>query len=150
MPFTLVHHVKYTVSDLDRSIAFYRDHLGFELTYQADRENLSSYDAIMNMQDVKLRLGMMDHPASGFTIALVQFQNPQLIVRELRNNYVGASSMALQVEDAQAEHDRFSADGVPTMSPPVEIVRDGAPVSIAFYLLDPDGIPIEIWQPVDA
>ena len=149
MTFIRVHHVKYTVSDLDRSVKFYSDHLGFALTYQADREKLSSYDTIMNMQDVKVRIGMMEHPPSGFTIGLVQFRNPELIVRELRNNYVGASSMALQVEDAQAVYDRLSASGVLTMSPPTEIVRDGRAVSIAFYLLDPDSIPIEIWQSVD-
>ena len=121
MPFTHVHHVKYTVSDLDRSIAFYRDQLGFELTYQADRENLPSYDAIMNMQDVKLRIGMMQHPPSGFVIALIQFQNPATIAREIRNNYLGHSSMALQVADAQGEYDRFLAAGVLMMSPPSKL-----------------------------
>ena len=59
MPFKHVHHVKVTVSDLDRSIAFYCDQLGFELVYQADRENLASYDTIMNMQDVKLRICLL-------------------------------------------------------------------------------------------
>ena len=150
MPFIHVHHVKVTVSDLDRSIAFYCDQLGFELIYQADRENLSSYDTIMNMQDVKLRIAMVTHPASGFMLGLIQFQNPATTAREIRNNYLGHSSMALQVAHAQGEYERFLAAGVLMMSPPIEIVREGRPVSIAFYLLDPDGIPIEIWQPLDA
>jgi len=150
MPFIHVHHVKVTVSDLDRSIAFYCDQLGFELIYQADRENLSSYDTIMNMQDVKLRIAMVTHPASGFMLGLIQFQNPPSIVREVKNNYVGPSSLALEVDDARAEFDRLSTAGVMTMSPPTEIVREGRAVSIAFYFLDPDKIPIEIWQALDA
>ena len=149
MAFTKVHHVKYSVGDLDRSLAFYRDLLGFEITYVADRDGLASYDTIMKMQDVRLRVGMILHRPTGFVVGLVQFQNPQSISRELRNNYVGASSLALQVEDAAAEYERLTAAGVPAMSPPTEIVRDGSVAAVAFYILDPDGIPIEIWQPVE-
>ena len=149
MAFTRVHHVKYSVGDLDRSLAFYRDLLGFEVTYVADRDGLASYNTIMKMQDVRLRVGMIFHRATGFVVGLVQFQNPQSISRELRNNYVGASSLALQVEDAADEYERLTAAGVPAMSPPTEIVRDGSVAAVAFYILDPDGIPIEIWQPVE-
>ena len=150
MPCKHVHHVKVTVSNLDRSIAFYCDQLGFELIYQADRENLSSYDTIMNMQDVKLRIAMLTHSASGFMLALIEFQNPPSVVREVKNNYVGPSSLALEVDDARAEFDRLSAAGVMTMSGPTEIMREGRSVSIAFYFLDPDKIPIEIWQALDS
>ncbi len=149
MAFARVHHVKYTVGDLDRSILFYRDMLGFELTYEAAREGLASYDRIMNMEGVKVRVGMMRHPPTGFVVGLVQFQNPAPVERELRNNYVGASSLALQVEDAEAEYERLTAAGVCAMSPPTEIVRAGKLAAVAFYILDPDAIPIEIWQPVE-
>ena len=40
MAFTKVHHVKYSVGDLDRSLTFYRDLLGFEVTYEAARKGL--------------------------------------------------------------------------------------------------------------
>lgn len=150
MAFEKVHHVKYSVSDLDRSVDFYRDLLGFKMVYEADRENLSSYDTIMNMSNVKLRIALMEHSPTAFTIALIEFQNPPAIAREIRNNYIGHSSLALQTEDAAAQYEMLTAAGVATMSPPVEIVRDGKPVSIAFYFLDPDGIPIEFWQPWEA
>ncbi|MCY3766164.1 MAG: VOC family protein [Gemmatimonadetes bacterium] len=150
MAFTKVHHVKYSVGDLDRSLAFYRDLLGFEVTYVADRDGLASYDTIMKMQDVRLRVGMILHRPTGFVVGLVQFQNPESISRELRNNYVGASSLALQVEDAAAEYERLTTAGAAAMSTPTEIVREGSVAAVAFYILDPDGIPIEIWQPVAA
>ena len=149
MAFEKVHHVKYSVSDLDRSIAFYRDLLGFEVIYEAYRENLSSYDTIMNMEDVKLRIALLEHAPTSFTIALIEFQNPASIAREIRNNYIGHSSMALETKDATAQFEMLTSAGVETMSPPVEIVRDGKSVAIAFYFLDPDGIPIEFWEPVE-
>ena len=150
MGFARVHHVKYTVGDLDRSLAFYRDMLGFEVTYEAAREALPSYDRIMKMRDVKLRVGMLLHRPTGFVLGLVQFRNPPPVERELRNNYVGASSLALQVDDAVSEYERLTSAGVTATSPPTEIVRDGKVAAVAFYVLDPDAIPIEIWQPVDA
>ena len=147
MAFTKVHHVKYTVADLDRSVAFYCDLLGFVLTYQADREGLPSYDTIMDMEDVKLRVGMLEHPESGFVIGLVEFKNPAPVIRDLKNNFVGASSLALQVMSARDTYDRLRAAGVPTLSGPTEIVREGKVAAVAFYILDPDKIPVEIWQP---
>jgi catechol 2,3-dioxygenase-like lactoylglutathione lyase family enzyme len=147
MAFTRVHHVKYTVGDLDRSVAFYRDQLGFVLTYQADREGLPSYDTIMDMEHVKLRVGMLEHPESGFVIGLVEFQNPVPVVRDLKNNFVGASSLALQVTSATEAYERLRSAGVPTLSGPTEIVREGKVAAVAFYILDPDKIPVEIWQP---
>ncbi|MCE2438367.1 MAG: VOC family protein [Candidatus Latescibacteria bacterium] len=149
MAFTKVHHVKYTVGNLDRSLAFYRDLLGFEVSYEAAREGLASYNTIMNMRNVRLRVAMLLHRPTGFVVGLVQFQNPAATERELRNNYVGASSLALQVEDAAAEYERLTSSGVAAMSPPTEIVRDGKAAAVAFYILDPDGIPIEIWQPME-
>jgi catechol 2,3-dioxygenase-like lactoylglutathione lyase family enzyme len=148
MPFERVHHVKYTVSNMDRSIAFYRDLLGFTLTYDATRENVPSYDAIMDLEDVKVRVGMMEHPPTGFVIGLVQFHNPVSTSRELKNNYIGASSLALQVTDCDAEYRRLRAEGVDFVSPPTEIVRDGKAAAIACYALDPDKIPVELWQPL--
>ena len=150
MAFEKVHHVKYTVSDMDRSITFYRDRLGFELTYYATRENVPSYDTIMDLQDVKVRVGMMEHSPTGFVIGLVQFLNPVSTSRELKNNYIGASSLALQVKSADAEYRRLRAEGVEFVSPPTEIVRDGKAAAIACYALDPDKIPVELWQPVDS
>lgn len=116
MAFVQVHHVKYTVGDLDRSVAFYCNLLGFELTYRATRENLPSYDAIMDMENVKVRVGMLRHPPTGFTLGLVQFLNPEPVARPLRNNYIGASSLALQVESAETEYERLTAAGVPAIS----------------------------------
>ena len=147
MPIERVHHVKYTVSDMDQSIAFYRDLLGFELTYDATRENVPSYDTIMGLEDVKLRVGIMEHTATGFVIGLVQFLNPQSGVRELKNNYIGASSLALEVKSVDTEHQRLRSKGADFVSPPTEIVRDGKTAAIACYPLDPDRIPIELWQP---
>ena len=148
MPFECVHHVKYTVGDMDRSIAFYRDKMSFELTYDATRKNVPSYDTIMDLKDVEVRVGMLEHSPTGFVIGLVQFLNPESTSRELKNNYIGASSLALQVASADAEYERLSAEGVHFISPPTEIVRDGKAAAIACYLLDPDKIPIELWQPV--
>ena len=120
------------------------------LTYHAEREGLASYDTLMDMKNVRLKVGMLELPPTGFVVGLVEFRNPEPVRRELKNYFVGASSMALQVESAEEEYDRLNSAGIETMSGPTEIVREGRTTAIAFCVLDPDGIPIEIWEPVDS
>ena len=48
------HHHGFTVSDLDRSIPFYRDVLGLELVRVSERRNLPSYDQIIGHDNIVL------------------------------------------------------------------------------------------------
>ena len=93
--------------------------------------------------------GLVARPGSGRLLDAAHHA-ARCVERELRNNYVGASSLALQVEDAVSEYERLTSAGVLAVTAPTEIVRDGKVAAVAFYILDPDAIPIEIWQPVDA
>ena len=58
------HHVNYVVSDLDRSIAFYRDALGFKLIQDSLREDLPSYDTLMGVKGVRLRVALFELPCT--------------------------------------------------------------------------------------
>ena len=58
-----ISHHTFTVSDLDKSIPFYRDLLGFRLTQDKMRENVPSYDKVMGFKDVKVRVALFMDPA---------------------------------------------------------------------------------------
>jgi catechol 2,3-dioxygenase-like lactoylglutathione lyase family enzyme len=141
------HHHSFTVSDMDRSIRFYRDLLGLELIQDAVRANLESYDQIAGYRNVDLRIVMLRERGGDFILELIEYRNPPAQIRELQNYYVGASHVCFLVDDMQAEYKRLSAAGVRFNSPPVEIVRDGKWVGTALYLFDPDGITVELEQP---
>lgn len=54
--------------------------------------------------------------------------------------------MGFYVADIQAAYERLLASGVRFNSPPQEIIRDGKLAGKALYLLDPDGITVELFQ----
>ncbi len=141
------HHHSFTVSDMDRSLRFYRDLLGLELIQDAMRANLESYDQIVGYKNVDLRIVILREREGDFILELIQYRNPPGKTREMENFYIGASHVCFLVDDIEVEYKRLSAAGVGFISPPVEIVREGKLVGRALYLLDPDGITVEMDQP---
>jgi len=140
------HHYGFTVTDVDRSVAFYRDLLGLELVRVSERSNLPSYDTILGYPEVKLRIAILQHPVNEFILELVQYVNPSGQTRALENTYVGAAHVAFEVDDVDAMYDTLTAAGFGAINPPTDVIRDGVRVARAMYALDPDGISIEMFQ----
>jgi catechol 2,3-dioxygenase-like lactoylglutathione lyase family enzyme len=140
-----IHHHKFMVSDLSRSVAFYRDLLGFELMYEAERANLPAYDTIIGFPDIRLKIALLKLPDESI-LALIEYLNPPARTRELQPYFVGSSALCLVVDDIAADHRRLSAAGARFQSPPVDIVRDGKLAAKACYLYDPDGISLELYE----
>lgn len=140
------HHCGFTVADVDRSVAFYRDLLGLELVRVSERANIPSYDTILGYADVKLRIAILRHPVNEFLLELVQYVNPAGEVRGQENRYVGAAHVAYEVDDVDAMHRKLTEAGCRAINPPADVIRDGRRVARAMYALDPDGISIEMFQ----
>ncbi len=146
MSVKLCHHHGFTVSDADRSAAFYRDVIGLELVRISDRSNLPSYDHMLGYRDVKLRIAVLRHPRNEFILELVQYMHPGGEMRSLENRYIGASHLAFEVEDVDQMYERLKQAGYGAINPPVDIIRDGRKVARGMYALDPDGISIEVFE----
>ena len=152
MPAIGIHHHKISVTDMERSLVFYRDLLGFELIYDALRENLPEYDRIMGLQDVRVRIAMLrtPRPAPGreAMIGLLQFLNPPPRAHCADVFDQGFSTIAVETNDIDADFRRLRKAGVESLSSVVQIVRGGRAVAKAVYVLDPDGLRIELYQPL--
>ncbi len=140
------HHVGFTVRDVDRSVAFYRDVLGLELIRISDRASIPSYDRMLGYKDVKLRIAVLTHPVNEFVLELVQYVNPPAAGRELENRFVGAAHVAYRVANVDRTYEQIQEAGYGAINAPTDIVRDGKKVARGMYALDPDGISIEIFQ----
>ncbi|MEZ5076962.1 MAG: VOC family protein [Solirubrobacterales bacterium] len=146
-------HTGFTVSDLDRSVAWYRDVLGLALISRQRNENAYSRQ-IVGMADAVLEIAFFGLPHEsaarrGQVLELVQYRSPVGRVMDLATNDVGIGHLALEVDDLPDEYERLVQLGVHFRSGPVEIDEGHNRGALACYLLDPDGITIELIQRAD-
>ena len=145
-----ISHHTFTVSDMDESIPFFRDLLGFRLIQDKVRQDLPSYDQVMALNNVKVRVAMFMDPSDTAMLALLQFHHPAPIVRPMGNQYVGTSLLAVKVSDIDAEYERLVAAGVRFSTPPVDIMREGKLAARLTDAYTPDDFVVELYQPAES
>ena len=145
-----VWHTSWTVSDLDRSIAFYRDLLGFELLRSYTRVG-KFIETVVGFRDAELRIAALRIPKapevpSGHHLELIQYVSPKGVKLDLKTSNTGAAHLALATDSIHDDYERLSRHGVTFVSPPVLIETGANPGGYACYLRDPDGFTIELVQ----
>jgi catechol 2,3-dioxygenase-like lactoylglutathione lyase family enzyme len=142
-----VHHTSFTVSDLDRSLAFYRDQLGCDVLATQEKEGgyLAAIvgDSRAHVKMAHLRLAGSDH-----VIELFEYIAPEGGVADVQPWNVGSSHICFIVDDLPALYQRLLESGVTSfVSPPVEVDTGINAGGFALYVRDPDGINVELFQP---
>jgi catechol 2,3-dioxygenase-like lactoylglutathione lyase family enzyme len=118
------------VADVERSVAFYRDRIGFEVEALYDE---SSY-ATLALAGTRLSLAEQGHPAEDRPgVSMSAPADPSQV------NVV----LVVEVDDAHAEHRRLAKAGVRFLADPYEPPWGGC----RFFCVDPDGYLVEIEQP---
>ncbi len=141
-----VHHTSYTVSNMERSLAFYRDLLGCEIIWEREitdqyfRDIVAFSDSVVKA--VELRI-----PGSDHILELFEYAHPRGQTVDMSTNNPGNSHVAFIVEDLQAAYEELSAKGVHFKSPPVRIDVGANTEAWGAYVVDPDGITMELFQP---
>ncbi len=144
-------HFSFTVSDIERSVAFYRDLLGLKLVHRMvhDQKYTSSQigfaDALLKVALFNVA-GMPQGPSpSGHVLELIEYVNPRGAPLDTATNRPGAAHLALQVDDLEAEFTRLKTAGVQFRSEaPVRVTHGRHTGGLTCYFLDPDGITLEL------
>ena len=96
---TSVWHTSWTVSDLDRSIAFYRDLLGFELVETKHRIGAFIEEVVgfsgAELKIATLRIPGAPLPQSGHHLELIEYVAPRGERLDLRTCNIGAAHLAV-------------------------------------------------------
>jgi catechol 2,3-dioxygenase-like lactoylglutathione lyase family enzyme len=149
-----VFHFSFTVSDIERSTAWYVDVLGLELVHRQRNENeytrtlVGIPDAVLEVS--QLRIPGIPPRLSTHMLELVEYVRPEGSVIDLPTTTVGVAHLALMVDDIQARYERMLGQGVAFRNPPVRIDEGANAGGYACYFHDPDGITLEMIQPSDA
>lgn len=138
-----VHHVAIHTPNLDRLVAFYRDVVGFEVVESSRTEwdNNEMIGEIIGMKNTAAKCVMMR--AANVYIEFFEYQRPAArnTDRLLPSDH-GYTHICFDVDDARAEYERLSKNGMSFHGPPVDV--GGGIVTI--YGRDPDGNIIELQQ----
>lgn len=137
-------HVSITCGDLDRSLAFYVDLLGFEPRARGEAQ-AGEFD-ITGVADATVRWADLQLP-HGQVIELIEYVEPRGTASRPEPNDPGATHISLRVPDAGAIHERLRDAGVTIRSDPTTVEAPGAWHGVrAFYASDPDGVTVELIQ----
>jgi catechol 2,3-dioxygenase-like lactoylglutathione lyase family enzyme len=142
-----IHHTGYTVSSLERSLSFYRDLLGCEVV--ARQEKRGGYlAAIVGYRDAHVSMAHLRVPGSEHVIELFEYLSPAPGRADVEPRNIGTSHLCFVVEDLSETYERLRAAGVDSfISGPIDIDTGVNSGGQGLYLTDPDGIPVELFQP---
>jgi len=104
-------HTGFTVSNLERSLAFWRDVLGFELSHRAHQAGEMAAE-ITGVAGAEIKLAVVKAPG-GHKIELLEYLAPPDRKKsvDLRPCDIGAVHVALTVDNLDAVLDRIAAAG---------------------------------------
>ena len=138
-------HTGVTVSDIDRSIAFYRDVLGLEVTEKVHVGG-ELFERITGVPKAEIDIAYVKAP--GHTLELLQYTSPADRARvKSRPCDPGALHLAFRVKNIEGVIAACRQAGVIPVSPTIPGHVDGPAKGLkGVYTTDPDGIVIEFME----
>ena len=136
-------HIGICVSDMERSVRFYVDGLGFEPV--VDYEVGPEYGALMEVESPRVASRFLRR--DGVSIELLQFLEPGHVGDGTRRpmNRLGLTHLCLRVDDVDEAADAIRAAGGTVLDgtrPRTDL--GGGAVTDFVYCTDPDGIRVEL------
>ena len=147
MKITGADHTSFTVADLDRSLTFYRDMLGMEVIWIRPQITNQYWRDIVGFPDAVVRGAFLAIPGSTHRLELYEYMQPRGTPADVRTNNPGSVHLCLHIDDAREVYATLSAQGVKFRSPPIDLDEGPNVGGVAMYMVDPDGITIELFQP---
>ncbi|MEE8331696.1 MAG: VOC family protein [Acidimicrobiia bacterium] len=140
---TNAHHTGFQVADLDRSLAFYRDLLGFELVFRWNPQD-PYIGKLVGYPDVDLHSAILRQPNSEVFLELLEYRNVERTPVDTSNANPGTAHVAFFVDDLDELYAELVAKGVDSDSEPVTPTMGPNQGGRVVYMIDPDGFRVEL------
>jgi len=139
-----VRHMGIVVSDMEKSLKFYRDLLGLKVKSLVDEEG-EFLDNMLARENVKNKVAKL-YAKNGNT--LVELIDSKSYGNKKDRDFftIGASHFALTVDDLDETYDYLIKNGVKFTAPPQQTPDRLVKVT---FCEDPDGTPIELVEVIN-
>lgn len=142
-------HIGLTVSDMEQSIAFYRDILGLEFKGELMMEGKET-DILFTEKNCKVRVAYLNGSDNIMAppIELIQFVDEKIEKSRPQLKRISIAEVCFEVKDIDKVYNYFIEKGVECLSAPQEFdfSEEGFGKSKALYFRDPDGIILELME----
>lgn len=140
------YHAGITVSDMGRSLRFYRDSLGLEIEF--DKMLDGAYlRAVLALDFDKIRAVYLRIPGGGF-VELLEYRGVERLSAAARPCDPGGGHLCLKVSEIDRVVQDLRAGGFLGRSEkPVDIDSGPNQGARSIYMRDPDGYWVELFQP---
>jgi len=140
-------HTGITVSNLDRSLEFWQNVLGFEFSHRAHQTGEMA-SKITGVPGAEIKLAVVNAPG-GHKIELLEYLAPPDRKQhvDLRPCDVGSVHVALTVDNLDAVLEKIAASGWKAAGKPQTLKTGPNAGKRVIYVRDPDGTTIEFMQP---
>jgi catechol 2,3-dioxygenase-like lactoylglutathione lyase family enzyme len=133
------------VSDIERSVAFYRDVLGMRLVRR--QTGTAPYLAtITGFEGVRLEIALLEPAGGGGLLELLQYASHPAPPTDRATNRPGNGHVCFKVDDVRAACAELRRRGVTLISEATEITAGAHAGGWGVYLRDPDGFTVELYQ----
>jgi catechol 2,3-dioxygenase-like lactoylglutathione lyase family enzyme len=140
-----LHHTGLTISDLERSLRFWRDAMGMEVLLQ--QEKVGGYlEEITREPGAHVRMVHLAFPGDGPRIELFQYLAPGGGQHRSRPADNGFAHVCVACDDLDERLKRLTAAGGTAFSAPVTIDTGVNRGGRGVYLRDPDGHVVELFE----
>ncbi len=142
-------HAGITVSDLDRSLAFYVDALGLELVRRQPTSSVA--ERIWCMPGAEGDVAFVAIPGTDAVLELTSFSGVETHPASARPCDPAHGHICLYVDDLDATYARLEALGYTSRAGEVVTIPEGPLAGAkAVYMIDPDGFHVELYESVSA
>ncbi|HIM36922.1 MAG TPA: VOC family protein [Dehalococcoidia bacterium] len=142
-----MNHTGFVVSNMERSLAFYRDQLGLEI----ERDQILEGEFISELvgyPDAKLHIVYLGLGDMKHSVELIEYLNPRSNAVPLPDRKdIGATHLGIIVDNLDEFYKELSSKEVRFLSPPA--IRPNAVYPMAqkgCYMKDPDGNWLELLE----
>lgn len=140
-------HAGITVSDLDRSLAFYEGLLGLEVLWRRLYEEPEIRRIVGVPETTGLDIAMLRVPGSDLEVELLEYRGVEPVSGASPPSHAGTGHFCLFVTGIDALYEELRGSGVEFRSDgPVEMTAGANAGGKSLYSLDPDGYVVELHE----